>query len=118
MRGSAYIFAAVVTMFVGQGIFTAYVHGAAVFSSDEKATSFWMASNALSRFFLALFANVHTRRSNLWVRMAVLCFLTFSLNDFIDELFFDPCKMQINEHIIIVALTWQSLTLIQNARKS
>lgn len=105
-------------MFVGQGIFTAYVHGAAVFSSDEQATAFWMTMNALSRLFLALFATVHTKRSHLFVKISVLFFLTLSLNDFLDELFFDPCQMQVNEYLLIVAMTWQSLTLILNARKS
>jgi len=91
---------------VGSLGFSAYVHYGWFFSSDEAATTFWMTMNAVVKT-LAFFAVYQfSKRTERVVRSVSFVLFTLSLNDLLDELFFNPCAFQANELLLIIILAW------------
>jgi hypothetical protein len=91
---------------VGSLGFSGYVHYNWFFSSDEAATTFWMTMNAAVKTLVFFAIYKFSKRTERAVRTLSFALFALCLNDFIDELFFNPCAFQVNELLLIIILAW------------
>jgi hypothetical protein len=92
-----------------------YMEGQLYFPSDESATNFYMQLDSISKFsFVAAFYISLKERDTL--KRLVFLALAFTFSEVLDELFFDPTRMQLNEIFILVistiyVLVWRKNTI-------
>ncbi len=115
MRLSLYI--SFVSYMIGSLVFNYYLNTGGLFKSDESATTFWMTFNALAKTFAFLSLYKLLKATDRVLRSFAFTMFILSLNDLLDELFFNPYYFQINEVLLTIVLTWY---ITQNfyARKS
>jgi hypothetical protein len=91
---------------VGSFGFSAYIHYNWFFLSDEAATTFWMTMNAAVKTLAFFAVYKSSKRTERVIRSVSFVLFTLSLNDLLDELFFNPCAFQVNELLLIIILAW------------
>lgn len=91
----------IVTSLIASVALWLHVDNILVFPSDEAVTDFYMALDRFSKLsvVLAFYASL-TEKSVL--KMLVFITALFAFSEVMDELFFDPCKMQLNEILLII----------------
>lgn len=72
-----------------------------LFTSDIEATNFYMLLDSMSKFAVVLAFYISLTERDILKRLVFLAVL-YGFGEVLDELFFDPCKMQLNEIILII----------------
>lgn len=78
-----------------------YLEGILLFQSDEAATDFYMFLDHISKFSVVVAFYASLKDNDVLKRLVFIAGL-FAFGEIIDELFFDPCKMQLNEIVLIL----------------
>jgi hypothetical protein len=95
--------AAFLTAYIG---FNLHLHEIIAFKSDEDATTFWMIGMATAKAALSYSFYRHVGLKDKHLQVPVFIFFLFSLNELLDELFFNPYPFQANEFILLVSIGW------------
>jgi hypothetical protein len=81
-----------------------YTEGVVSFPSDQSATDFYMILDSLSKFSIVLAFYISLTERDILKRIVFVVTL-YAFGEVLDELFFDPCKMQLNEIVLIIIST-------------
>lgn len=96
----------IVLSLVGSIALWLHVDGICTFKNDEAVTSFYMLLDSCSKFAIVLAFYVSVTSKTMLKKLLFVAGL-FAFSEVMDELFFDPCKMQLNEiMLIIIALIY------------
>lgn len=91
----------IVTSLIGSVALWLHVDEVFLFSSDEAVTDFYMLLDSCSKFAVVLAFYISLSERSI-LKMLVFVASLFAFGEIMDELIFDPCKMQLNEILLII----------------
>jgi hypothetical protein len=97
----ALVLVGIVTSLLASVMLWLHVDNIVVFTSDEQATDFYMIMDHVSKLCVVTAFYASLRDNDLLKRLVFIVGL-FAFGEVMDELFFDPCKMQLNEILLIL----------------
>lgn len=103
----------VTSLFASIGLWL-YTEGIIFFSDDLAATNFYMLFDSISKFSIVLAFYISLTERDILKRLVFIASL-YAFGEVLDELLFDPTKMQLNEILTIIIAT---VYVMYYARKS
>lgn len=91
----------IVTSLIGSVALWLHVDGIYVFKSDEAVTDFYMLLDTCSKFSIVLSFYVSLTERTILKKLVFIAAL-YAFGEILDELIFNPCKMQLNEIVLII----------------
>ncbi len=102
MKLNAVLIASVASFVIGYGGFNLYLFNQFNYlKTDEQATSWYMLFTSFSYALISIALHYATKDKSRIAHALTSTLVCFNVNQSLDEIFFDPCKFQFNEIVLL-----------------